>query len=182
MLARSSTAGLLAAMAISLSGDAPYFTLQSTGALELAVASDEARYGISPEPYHGRPVIAISLGATQGDAALLLYTYADEPVRPGRYPVAMDLPQEAFAGRRFHPCFVAGTVEHPQGFFHGESGWVTITAVEFGRIAGEFEIQARGFHAADTSNEDQWVTLRGSFGAQADSTVAGVQTASSATR
>ena len=179
MLARSSAIGLFAAMALSLSSDsAPYFTLRSDGAVHLSVTGDEARYAIMPQPYHGRPIISISLGATQGDAALLLFTYADEPLRPGRYPVANELPQAAFAGRRFHPCFIAGTVERPQGFFHGESGWVTITAVEAKRIAGEYEIQARGFIAADTANEDRWVTLRGSFGAQADSAVAGAQAAS----
>jgi hypothetical protein len=179
MLARSSTIGLFAAMALSLSGDpAPYFTLQSQGAVQLAVTGDEARYGIAAEPYHGHPIISISLGATQGEAALLLFTYADEPLRPGRFPVANELPQAAFAGRRFHPCFITGTVERPQGFFHGESGWVTITAVEDGRIVGEYEIQARGFLAADTANEDRWVTLRGSFGARADSSAVGAQTAS----
>jgi hypothetical protein len=65
-------------------------------------------------------------------------------------------------------------VERPEGFFHGESGWVTITAVESGRISAEFEMQARGFLAAKPSAEDQWVTLRGKFTAAGDSTVTGV--------
>jgi hypothetical protein len=173
MLARSSAVGLLAALALPLSGaPAPYFTLQSTGAVQLAVTSDEAQYALVPESVNQRPVMAISLGATRGDAALVLYTYADEPLRPGRYPTATSLPDQPFAGRRFHPCFVPGTVERPLGFFHGESGWVTITAVEGGRISGEFEIQARGFLAAEATDENQWVTLRGKFSAEADSSSA----------
>jgi hypothetical protein len=175
VLARSSAVGLLATIALSLPADpAAYFALESSGALDLAVTSDEARYGIIHESVNQRPVIAISLGATHANAALLLYTYADEPLRPGRYPVRSSLPEQAFAGRTFHPCFIAGTVERPEGFFHGESGWVTITAVESGQISAEFEMQARGFLAAEPSAEDQWVTLRGKFTAAGDSTVAGV--------
>jgi hypothetical protein len=183
MFARSSAVGLLAAIALPLAGEpAPYFTLQSSGAVRLAVTSDEARYGIVPESVNQRPTIAISLGATRGDAALLLYTYADQPLRPGRYPAASALPEQPFAGRVFHPCFVPGSVERPLGFFHGESGWVTITAAEAGRISGEFEIQARGFLADGTANEDQWTTLRGSFSAEGDSTAAAMQTASAVAR
>jgi hypothetical protein len=183
MLARSSTVGLLAAVALSLRGDpTPYFTLESTGALQLAVSSDEARYGISPEPYNGRPVITFSMGATQADAALLLFTYADEPIRPGRYAVATDLPREPFVGRRFHPCFVAGSAERPKGFFHGEIGWVTITAVEPGRISGTYEMRARGFLEYAPADEDQWVTIRGSFSAQGDSTVAETAAVSAVTQ
>ena len=177
MLARSSAVGLLATMALSLPGDTPvpYFTLQSSGAVRLAVSSDEARYGISPESVNQRPVLAISLGATRAAGAVLLYTYGDEVLRPGRYPVGSSLPEQRSAGRQFHPCFVAGSVERPQGFFHGESGWVTITAAEAGRITGEFEIRARGFLAADTTNEDQWVTVRGTFSAEGDRTAVAIE-------
>lgn len=176
MLARSSTVGLLAAIALTLPADpaAPYFTLESTGAVRLAVTSEEARYGMIPDSVNHRPVLGISLGATRGDGVLLLFTYGDEVLRPGRYPVGSSLPQQRFAGRRFHPCFVAGSSERPLGFFHGESGWVTITGAGAGRISGEFEIQARGFLAADTTDEDQWVTVRGTFGAEGDATVAAI--------
>jgi hypothetical protein len=172
MFARSLTVGLLATLALPLPADpAPYFTLESTGALSLSVNSAEAQFGLMRDPDKGRPILALSLGAERGGAALLLFTYADEPLGPGRYPVASSLPEQPFAGRRFHPCFVAGTVERPRGFFHGESGWVTITAVEAGRITGEYEMRARGFLASDTTNENQWVTIRGTFAADGDSTI-----------
>lgn len=183
MRARSSTVGLLTTLAFSLPADsAPRFTLESTGALRMAVTSEEARFSLVPEPVHGRPVIGISLGATQGDGALLLYTYADEALRPGRYPVGPALPEDPSAGRRFHPCFVAGTVERPLGFFHGEIGWVTITAVEGGRISGEYEMRARGFLASDMEDEDQWVTIRGTFDAEGDGTITGVRSVSAGRR
>jgi hypothetical protein len=185
MLARSSTVGLLATIALSLPADpvaAPSFTLESSGALSLAVTSDEAQYGIVPNSVNHRPVLAISLGATRGDGALLLYTYADEVLRPGRYPVGPSLPEQRFAGRQFHPSFVAGSMERPLGYFHGESGWVTITATEAGRISGEFEIRARGFLAADMTDEDQWVTVQGTFSAEGDSTVTAIEAISAVTQ
>jgi hypothetical protein len=191
MLARSLTVGLLATLALPLplplalplpADPAPYFTVESTGALSLAVTSPEARFGLLPDPDNGRPVLELSLGAQRGGAALLLFTYADEPLRPGRYPVASSLPEQPFAGRRFHPCFIAGTVEHPRGFFHGEIGWVTITAVEAGRISGAYEMRARGMLASDTTDEDQWVTIRGTFAADGDSTITSVRAVSAATR
>jgi hypothetical protein len=179
MRARSSAAGLLAALALSLPAppDAPYYTLESSGAIGLVLSGSEATYSLLSEPVNGRPVINISLGPTQGEGALWLFAYADE-VRPGRFQVANWLPEQPFAGRYFHPCFVAGTVASPRGFFHGQTGWVTITSVEGGRISGEFEMRASGFLAEDTSDEDQWVTLRGRFSVTGDSTVAADQSRS----
>jgi hypothetical protein len=183
MRARSWTVGLLATLALPLPADpAPYFTLESTGALTLALTSAEARFGLMRDPDKGRPILALSLGAERGEAALLLFTYADEPLRPGRYPVASSLPQQPFAGRRFHPCFIAGSVERPRGFFHGEIGWVTITAIEGGRISGAYEMRARGFIASDPKDEDRWVTIRGTFGADGDSAVARALAVSAANR
>ena len=180
MRARTSAASLLAALALSLPPrpEAPSYAMESTGAIRLVLSGDEASYGLLPEPLNGRPVINISLGPTQGEGALWLFAYADEVLRPGRFQAANGLPEQPFAGRSFHPCFVAGTVASPRGFFHGESGWVTITSVEDGRISGEFEIRARGFLAEDMSDEDRWVTLRGRFSVTGDSTIAANQSRS----
>jgi len=173
MRARSSAASLLAALALSLlpGPEAPSYILESTGAIRILLGGDEASFGLLPEPVNGRPVINISLGPTQGEGALWLFAYADEVLRPGRFQVANWLPEQPFAGRYFHPCFVAGTVASPRGFFHGETGWVTITASEQGRISGEFQIRARGFLASNPDDEEQWVTVQGTFTAAGDSTV-----------
>ena len=174
MLAYSSTLGLLAAVALSLLSDSlTDFTLRSSGAVRLSVAGTEARYGLAPEMAEGKPVLVISLGATGGEGALLLYTAGDVMPRTGRHPIYFSWQHQGVVGegRWFHACFFAGTPEHPMGVFHGESGWVTITAVEAGRISGEFEVLARGFLAADTADEDQRVTVHGTFTAEGDSTV-----------
>ena len=179
MLARSSTAGLLVALSLSAPADspAPSFTLESTGALRLATTGT-ATYGLVPEPVNGRRVAGITLAAADAGAVLLLYAYADDGLRPGRYAVGSSLPDDPSAAPRVHPCFVVGTVERPVGFFHGETGWVTITAVAAGRITGEYEIRARGFLAADPEDEEQWVTVRGTFSAAGDSTAAAIPTGS----
>jgi hypothetical protein len=41
-------------------------------------------------------------------------------------------------------------------------------------MSGTFEVRARGFTAADPLDEEQWVTVRGSFDAAGDSTVASI--------
>lgn len=97
-----------------------------------------------------RPELAISLGATTGEGALLLFTAADGLPRAGRYPIYFVWQNEGLKGneRWFHACFIAGKAERPSGMFQGLSGWVTITSVEAGRISARFEIRARGFLAA----------------------------------
>lgn len=171
MRSRSSLLGLMATLAVSLpSHPAPSYTIEAVGALRLASSGQEARYGLMRDPSNGRAILEISLGATHGEAALLLFSYADSELRPGRYPVAMSLPEGSSAGRWFHPCFSAGTVERPVGFFHGETGWVAITSVGDGQITGEYEMRARGYLASDMDDENQWVTLRGTFVAEGDST------------
>lgn len=155
-------------------GSTPSFTFTASGAVDLAVTSNEVRYGLTPATGEGRPVLDISLGATTGSASLGLYTSGDQPLRPGRYAVLPAWPGEG-AGDWFHACLVAGSVERPLGVFHSESGWVTITSAEPGRISGEFLLHARGFLAADMDNEDQWVTVRGTFMTDGDSSIAAIQ-------
>ena len=174
MLARSSTLGLIAAVALSMPSDpVSGFSFQSSGAVTLRVVGDSAQYALTPEPTNGKPVLAISLGSTGASGALYLYTAGDQLPRKGRYPIIMAREHEIDGGGRwFHACFMAGTAEHPVGVFHSESGWVTITDVEGGRITGEFEVRARGFLATDSDDEDRWVTVRGTFTAAGDTSVA----------
>src|SRR5262249_26103540 len=58
MFARSSSLGLLAAVAISLPSDHPAtFSLESTGAVRVTARGTEARYGISQAPADGGSVL-----------------------------------------------------------------------------------------------------------------------------
>lgn len=184
MLLRSSTIGLLAVIALSLPvfPHSGHFMLESIGAVRLATAGNEARYGLIPESVNQRPVLAISLGPTQAAGSLSLYTYGDNGLRTGRYRVVSSLSRERISEREFHVYFVAGPAERPKGAFNGESGWVTITHADVGQISGEFEIQARGYLAGGSPEEWHWVTVRGCFSAESDGTDAAIRSVTVTTR
>jgi hypothetical protein len=173
MYARSTTLGILGAIALALPlPSGPTFTLQSTGAVRITVVGHEARYGVVSPEVSGRPILALSLGATTGAGALQVAMPGDRAPMPGRHPIRSSWDGTESDPDSFHASFMAGTAEHPLGWFHGESGWVEIAKTGAGRIAGTFEIRAHGFVGADPAGEDQWVTVRGSFDAEGDSTVA----------
>ena len=180
MFARMSILGLAATLAAAApsAGPGPAFTLESTGALRQTVGGTEAHYSVSPELVDGKRELTIALGPKTGDGALWLFTSAEELPQPGRYPVHYHWSPPAGTtqvGRHFHACYMPGTAERPLGMFHSESGWVTITESMPGRIAGTFELRARGFLASDAKDANQWVTLRGTFAAER---LAGVATLS----
>jgi hypothetical protein len=171
MYANSLTRAVLAAIALALPvSPAPHYTIGANGALTLDIAGAEARYGLIPTEVNGHRMLSVSLGATQGQGSLTLSVPSDRVPAKGRYPVASSWDQP---GNQlpFHASFVAGSPERPRGWFHGESGTVTITDVTAGRISGQFEIRARGFLSADPDNENRWVTVWGTFEAHGDSTV-----------
>jgi hypothetical protein len=180
--ARISKLSMLAAMAIALPASrAPFFTLGAGGAVNLSLVGEEARYGMAPAAVDGQSVLTISLGATSAEGSLTLSMVGDGLPAPGRYPVRTWEERRA-GGTQMQALFVAGSPEHPTGAFRGESGWVTITDAAPGRIAGRFEIEARGFTAADPENENRRVTVRGAFDAGADSAIVVAQSMSSAVR
>ena len=170
MYSRATALGFLALVGFALPmTSAPTFTLESTGAVRLHAAGHEARYGVVPYAVRGRPIVMVTLGAAAGTAAVQLMTMGDRPPEPGRYPIVSSWSELDSESVAFHASFMPGTVERPLGWYHGESGWVTITETRAGRITGTFEVRARGFTADDPLDEEQWVTLRGSFDAEADS-------------
>lgn len=167
MYARSSTLAILAAVALTLPANhAPRFTLGTSGAVNLNVSGDEAVYGVIPtEAYHS-PVLTVSLGATRSQGSIALSVKGDGPVT-GRFPVTSSWSESG----SYHASFVAGSPEHPLGWFQGQSGWVRITEVAPNHISGEFEIQARGFLQSKPDDENKWVTVRGRFEANGNSSV-----------
>ena len=63
MYTRATTLGILAAIAVALPmPSAPTFTLESTGAVNLRAAGQEARYGVVPQAVRGGPILMVSLG------------------------------------------------------------------------------------------------------------------------
>ena len=172
MYFRTATLGTLAAAAVALAWrSAPTYTLQSTGAVTLHANGPEARFGVVPQAVRGRPILILSLVATASAGALQLTVAGDRPPAPGRYPIQSSWDELATDPTSFHASFMPGSVERPLGWYHGESGWVTITESERDRLSGTFEVRARGFTAADPLDEEQWVTVRGSFDAAGDSTI-----------
>jgi hypothetical protein len=167
MYARS-TLGILSAMALALPvPQEPSFTLASAGAVNLSAAGREVRYGtIAPDPL-GPPLLSISIGPAAAGSVLQLSVPGGWVPAPGRYRIQSRWSDPAIAPA-FHASFAAGSPEHPLGWFHGESGTVTITRAAAGRLSGRFEIRARGFLSADTADEDRWVTVTGSFEAEGD--------------
>jgi hypothetical protein len=169
---RTATLGILAAAAVALAWrSAPSFTLQSTGAVTLHATGHHARFGVVPRAVRGRPILIVSLGATASEGAMQLTVAGDRPPAPGRYPIRSSWDELGTDANSFHASFMPGSVERPLGWYHGESGWVTITEARSDRMSGTFEVRARGFTAADPVDEEQWVTVRGSFEATGDSTV-----------
>lgn len=172
MLPQFTTLGLLAALAIALpTTPTPTFSYRTSGAVALSASGHAAQFGRLPVTGVEGPLLAIDLSDSAGGAYLGLYTKGDRLPPAGRYQIRFSLEDSATGERGFHACFVAGTAEHPVGVFHAQSGWVTISDVEGGLVSGEFEIRARGFLAANVMDENQWVTLRGTFVARGDSTM-----------
>jgi hypothetical protein len=170
MYARSSTLGILSLLLLSLPGSQTgRFDLQSSGAVNLVVAGTEARYGLIPTEVNGRPVISVSLGATQGQGSLTLTVWGDEVPPAGRYGITESW-EDRLGAPAFRASFIAGSVERPIGAFRGESGWVRITERAPSHICGEFEIRARGFLGSKPDQENHYVTVRGRFQAQGDGT------------
>jgi len=166
MYARLLTLAIAAAAALPIPAkDDARFELGSTGAATVRASGSEARYFVASDGRH-----TISLGAQQGSGALTLSLPAGSGPTEGRHELS------GSASKGMRAAFVAGTVEQPVGWFGGESGWVRVTDVQAGRVSGEFEIRARGFVRANPDDENQWVTVRGTFEAKADSAVATVAT------
>jgi hypothetical protein len=172
MYFRTATIATVAAAAVALAWQsAPTFTLQSTGAVTLRATGQEARFGVVPHAVRGRPILIVSLGATASAGALQLTVAGDRPPAPGRYPIRSSWDELGTDSTSFHASFMPGSAERPLGWYHGESGWVTITEARADRMSGTFDVRARGYTATDPLDEERWVTVRGSFDATGDSTV-----------
>jgi hypothetical protein len=166
MLGRVYTLAVLTGMTLTLPlpRRGAHFSLDSTGAIRLKATGREARYGFIGKEVNGSPMLSLSLGANSDDGSLLLSLSGDREPATGRYPVLATYGLDD--GQGFHASFVAGSVGRPRGYFRAESGWVQISDVGEGRMAGEFEIQARGFTREQPDNENQWVRVKGRFDAR----------------
>jgi hypothetical protein len=175
MYVRSITVGALFAIALNLPAYlAPRFTLDTTGAVHLTAVGHDARYGVITAD--GSSLLTLSLGSPGTGSVLQLRMPGASLPALGRYPIRSTWDDPA-TQTAFHAFFAAGSPEHPLGWFHGESGTVTITRAAGGQLSGSFEIRARGFLTADKIEKERWVTVTGSFEAEGDSTTTTIATA-----
>jgi hypothetical protein len=165
---------VLAATAVSSPTAAPHFTLESSGAAVASASGSDARYVMMETAGEGAR-LTLSLGAMRDPAAVTISMAGNRLPAAGRYPISSSWNGDD-ATQSFHAAFVAGSPERPVGWFGGESGWVTIMEVLPGQLSGEFEIRARGFLGANPDDEDQWVTVRGTFQAREESRVGPIAT------
>jgi hypothetical protein len=175
MYARSGILVVLAGIALGAAANpSPHFSFRTTGAITLNVSGREAVYGVilSPGQVNRRVMLNLSLGGTTGQGSVMLYLPGDRIPKVGLYPIRSSWEENRTEKHPFQACFLAGSAEHPLGWFHGESGWVRITEAGVGRVSGQFEMRARGFMHNDPDDENQWVIIRGSFEAQGDSAIA----------
>src|SRR3954449_7789143 len=143
MYVRSIAASCVAAIALNLPAFlAPRFTLDATGAVRLDAVGHEARYGIIAGD--GASVVSVSLGATGAGSALQLRLPSAGLPRPGRYSIRPSWDDRATAPA-VQAFFAAGSPEQPLGWFHGESGTVTLLGGGRGWCSGRLRFRARGY-------------------------------------
>src|SRR3954447_11693886 len=108
MYARSITLGLLFGVAFAPPiPSVGSYALQSTGVVQLRTTGYEAQYGLVSND--GLSMLSVSLGGAGAPGGVHLSIAAGRWPSPGRY---------AIGSSSFDASFMAGTAEHPLGWFH----------------------------------------------------------------
>jgi hypothetical protein len=125
----------------------------------------EGEFGAVLNPDRSSGAFVISLGVCSPQGAILFTRRSTTPLAPGRYRISerANEPDEILA------LILTGSSSRPTGAFHGQSGWLVVTATSDQFIAGRFELDATGFVAAEPEKEDRPVNVTGSFSATAAS-------------
>jgi hypothetical protein len=155
---------LLGGAAGSLTADSAAQTLLSSGSYEARLTGSSTAtlrgvvdQGQAPGP-SPRAAFAITLGAYSNDGALLFSRWDGGQPAPGTYPIT-DAPTEGGVTA----LVVTGSPNRPTGAFRAERGSLTITHSSPAGLIGRFELEARGYSAADPDREDRELTARGAF-------------------
>ena len=128
-------------------------------------ARGEAEFGAVQNPDHFSGAFVLSLGACSPQGAILFTRRSGTPLAVGRYRISAGAEGE----NEVMAMVLTGGPTSPTGAFHGESGWLIVTAASDGVITGRFEVDAVGFVAAEPQREDRRVNITGSFSASAGS-------------
>ena len=125
----------------------------------------EAEFGAVQSPDHSSAAFVMSLGVCGEQSAILFTRRSGTPLAAGRYRVS----ERANGADEILALVLTGSATRPTGVFRGESGWLVVTAASDRLTAGQFEIDAIGFAAAEPGQEDRHVNVSGSFSAAAAS-------------
>jgi hypothetical protein len=100
----------------------------------------------------------ITLGAYSADGALVFSRWDGAQPGPGTYPITEEPAEDGLTA-----LVVTGPPTRPHGVFRADRGRLTITHSSPNRLAGGFELHARGFGITDPHREDRDVSVSGSF-------------------
>jgi hypothetical protein len=176
-LTRYSMCALALAGAPAALHDGSDFALTTQGGVTLTTTGS-ARFGIVQGNDQNPAFFSLTLGAEDGNGALVLSNVNGAIPLAGRYAVQSS--DKRTAKPSFQALFIAGTPTEPKGVFHGESGSITIRRTSPGLIEGVFTIQARGFRAEAPDQDDISVTIHGTFVAHGEQVMAQVTSVSPA--
>jgi len=131
----------------------------------ISSAGGEAEFGAVHTVDHSSAAFVVSLGVCGEQSAVLFTRRSGAPLAVGRYRIS----EPAESEDEILALVLTGSPTRPTGVFRGESGWLVVTAASEQLTAGEFQIDAIGFTAADPGQEDRHVNVTGSFSATAAS-------------
>jgi hypothetical protein len=124
----------------------------------------EAEFGAVLNPDRSPGAFVVSLGVCGEQSAILFTRRSGTPLEVGRYRIS-----EAGEDNAILALVLTGSPTRPTGVFRGVSGWLVVKAASEQLTAGEFQIDAIGFTAAQPEQEDQHVNVTGSFSATTSS-------------
>lgn len=133
-----------------------WFEARTTGAKMLTLRG-AAEFGSGASSPADRAPFVVTLGADSPTGAVLFTRPGGTRPEPGVYRIGV-------AGEgAVHAMVVTGSPTQPTGVFRAHSGTLTVTESRGDFMAGYFEMEAVGFEAANTADEDRELTVRGVF-------------------
>jgi hypothetical protein len=163
LLAFVSGAALAPALLSEDRTDRSHFWMDVQGA-HRATATGRVAYGPVGRPGEAGASFTITLGAQDGEGAVVFTRLDGATPEPGRYAIANTDATDRVGG--WHALYLAGSATKPEGVFQADAGMLEITSATEGRISGHFELTGTGFLADSPEDESRHVTVRGSFDSQ----------------
>jgi hypothetical protein len=137
------------------------FEAHATGARTLTLRGN-AEYG-PVRGTQGTGPFVITLGASSSTGAVLFTLHDGGRPKPGIYPLSDD------PSKGVQALVVTGSPSRATGAYRAQGGTLTVTRSDSSHLEGRFTIDAMGFDAASSENEEQELTVFGKFSAAAGS-------------